>query len=164
MIGIKMITESNHRWMVAALVLGGLAVAVLALVVLINPSSETAATASKPKPAEVVKIEGSEFSSVTLLDTAAERLGIDTVVVAEAEAVREGSAGTLAVPYGAILYDAKGNAFVYTVTAALSFVRAPIVVDYVEGDQAILSEGPPSGTEIVAVGAAELYGAETGVK
>jgi hypothetical protein len=28
----------------------------------------------------------------------------------------------------------------------------------------VLLEGPPAGTQIVVVGAAELYGAETGVK
>jgi hypothetical protein len=62
------------------------------------------------------------------------------------------------------LYDAKGNAFVYAVTGPLSYVRAPITVDYVDGDSAILSDGPSSGTEVVAVGVAELYGAETGLK
>jgi hypothetical protein len=28
----------------------------------------------------------------------------------------------------------------------------------------VLLEGPPAGTEVVVIGAAELYGAETGVK
>ena len=43
-------------------------------------------------------------------------------------------------------------------------VVAEITVDRVEGDQAFLSSGPAAGTEIVTQGAAELYGAETGIK
>jgi len=167
MIGIRAIRQRNQRLLAAALVVVGLlavAAVVLLAVLVISPSSETAATATKVKPAVVEAIEGSDLSRVTLTEKAAERVSIQTVAVAEAQAVREGSAGKLAVPYSAVLYDAKGGSFVYTVTGPLSYVRAPITIDYVEGDQAILSDGPSSGTEIVALGAVELYGAETGVK
>jgi hypothetical protein len=67
------------------------------------------------------------------------------------------------VPYEAVLYDTHGEAWVYTRTDHLTFVRAPIVVDYIEGDLAILSEGPPAGTEVVTGGAGELFGAEHGI-
>ena len=39
----------------------------------------------------------------------------------------------------------------------------PIWNYQIEGDLAVLSDGPASGTAIVVVGAAELFGAETGI-
>ena len=74
--------------------------------------------------------------------------------------------GTLrkVVPYAALIYDVNGATWVYTREPnALAFVRQSITVDYIEDDLAFLTEGPPVGTELVTVGAAELYGAETGV-
>jgi hypothetical protein len=148
---------------IAALLLVS-AVALFALVG--NSSSETASgAATKPQPYEIGEKDATTgIASVTLTEKAAERTGVATAAVTEAGAVREGSSGTLAVPYSSIWYDAKGNSFVYVVTAPLSYIRAPITVDYVEGDQAILSAGPEAGTEIVTQGVAELYGAETGLK
>ena len=67
------------------------------------------------------------------------------------------------VPYAAVLYDLNGETWVFTNPEPLVYVRAPITVDYIEGDLAVLSEGPPAGTEIVTAGASELYGAETGI-
>jgi hypothetical protein len=66
-------------------------------------------------------------------------------------------------PYAAVLYDARGNTWAYTTPKPLTFVRQAIHIDYIEGDLAVLSDGPPSGTEVVIVGAAELFGAETGI-
>jgi len=64
------------------------------------------------------------------------------------------------VPYGAVYYDAKGAAWVYVNTAPFTFERQRIGVDRIEGDLAVLTEGPPVGTPVVTVGAALLYGAE----
>jgi len=164
MIGTMSISQRNI--LTGVITAGLLAVCAVALLVLVNDSSsETEGGAAKAGPAVVAPLDdGSGLASVTLIEKAAARVGIETVAVTEAEAVREGSSGILSVPYSAILYDAKGNSFVYTVTGPLTYVRAPITVDYVEGDQAILSDGPSSGTEIVALGVVELYGAETGLK
>ena len=67
------------------------------------------------------------------------------------------------VPYAAILYDLNGNTWVYTVPAPLTYVRASITVDHIDGDQVYLLDGPPEGTEVVTVAVAELYGIDTGV-
>jgi hypothetical protein len=67
------------------------------------------------------------------------------------------------VPYDAMLYDLNGKAWVFTNPEPLVYIRAPITVDYIEGDLAVLSEGPPAGTEVVTAGASELFGAETGI-
>lgn len=67
------------------------------------------------------------------------------------------------VPYAAVIYGLQGETWVYTNPEPLVFVRDPILVDYVEGDVAVLLDGPTAGTAVVTVGGAELYGAETGV-
>jgi hypothetical protein len=80
------------------------------------------------------------------------------------ELTLEGSgAQRLVVPYGAVIYDLHGETWVYTNPEPLVFVRHPIRVDYIEGDLAVLLEGPPAGTEVATVGVAELFGTEFGV-
>src|SRR5919108_1041428 len=64
------------------------------------------------------------------------------------------------VPHSAVIYDPRGDAWVYTNPEPLVFVRHRIKVDYVDGDLAVLSDAPPPGTAVVMTGAAELFGAE----
>ncbi len=65
------------------------------------------------------------------------------------------------IPYSAVIYDVNGGTWVYVATEALTFLRTPINVDYIEAGQAFLNEGPPSGSMVVTSGAEELYGSET---
>jgi len=39
-------------------------------------------------------------------------------------------------------------------------VRQEIEIDRVDGDSVMLSDGPPAGTKVVTVGAAEVWGTE----
>ena len=64
------------------------------------------------------------------------------------------------VPYSALIYDPEGETWVYTSPQPGTFVRHKVDVDYIEGDLAVLEEGPPTGTVVASVGVAELYGAE----
>jgi hypothetical protein len=64
------------------------------------------------------------------------------------------------VPYSAVYYDAKGDAWVYVNTAPLAFMRERVSVDRVFGDLAVLSSGPKVGTPVAIVGVSLLYGAE----
>jgi hypothetical protein len=70
--------------------------------------------------------------------------------------------GTLrkVVPYSAVIYGAHGETWVYASPEPLTYVRHPVSIDYVDDDLAVLSEGPPAGTDVVTVGVAELFGAE----
>jgi hypothetical protein len=52
---------------------------------------------------------------------------------------------------------------VYVETEPLVYVRHAITVDRVDGDVAVLHDGPPVGTPVVTVGSAELYGVESGI-
>ena len=67
------------------------------------------------------------------------------------------------IPYAAVLYDPTGKTWVYTNPTELVYVRQPIQIETIAGDDVILGDGPPTGTPVVTVGAAELYGTEFGV-
>lgn len=67
------------------------------------------------------------------------------------------------VPYSSVIYDLHGDTWAYTSPENLTFIRHAIDVDYIEGDVAVLKDGPSSGTAVVVVGAAELFGTEFGV-
>jgi len=116
---------------------------------------------SAPKPAAeaavtVDKIDGSDLKKLTLSEHAAQRLGLTTTEVAA-------SGAETTVPYSAILYDKAGATWAYTNPEGLVFVRAEVTVDRVTQGVAYLDEGPDPGTKVVTVGAAELWGVETGV-
>jgi hypothetical protein len=113
-------------------------------------------------PAAVEQVQGSELSQVTLTEEATHRLGVATAAVREQTGA--GARAGKVVPFGAVLYDADGQAWVYTVKAERTYLRAPIVVDRVEGDTAYLRDGPAAGTTVVTVGVPELYGSEYGVE
>jgi hypothetical protein len=108
------------------------------------------------KAAKVEKADGGQ-SKVILLEEAAKRLGIETAEIAPLPAGRE------SVPYSAVIYDAEGNSWVFTTGEELSYVKQPITIDRIEGDTAILAEGPPVGTAVVSQGAEELFGVEDGI-
>ena len=61
------------------------------------------------------------------------------------------------------LTDLNGETWTYTNPEPLVFVRHRVTVEYISGDLAVLLDGPPAGTSVVTVGAAELFGAELGV-
>jgi hypothetical protein len=67
------------------------------------------------------------------------------------------------VPYSSVIYDLKGDAWAYTSPAPLTYVRDRISIDFIEGDKAVLSQGPAAGATVVTIGAAELFGTEAGV-
>jgi len=109
-------------------------------------------TGQSVAPSKLEPIEGSDLQRVILTEKAAERIGVETVSVSGSE-----------VPYQAVIYDIEGNTWIYTMPEPLTFVREQIVIDHIEGDQAILSESLSSEFNVVTVGVAEIYGTETGV-
>lgn len=116
-----------------------------------------AAALMKSRSSTVETIAGSDLKRVILTQKAAERLDIKTGKMAA------DAAGVMTAPYAALVYDGKGMTWVYTNPEPLVFVRAPVVVESIKGPNAILKSGPPTGTTVVVVGVAELYGAESGI-
>jgi len=132
----------------------GLCIACLSAAACARPAVEEEA---QSRAVKVEQIEGSDLSRVTVTEEAAKRLDIQTSAV---HTVLVRGVQRRVIPYAAILYDTEGHTWAYTTTESLTFIRAPVTVDYIEGDVAVLSAGPPSGTLVVTVGAAELYGCE----
>lgn len=68
----------------------------------------------------------------------------------------------LIVPRQALLFDAFGGTWVYEDKGQGTFVRHRVAVADMLEEDVVLSAGPPAGTRIVTVGAAELFGTEFG--
>ena len=140
-----------------------LAVVVAALVVLSLASSCAAVsptpnpTAAYGAPAKVEPVPSQSYAKITLTEAAAKRIGVQTVKLSEA---RIGGVLRKTIPYSAVIYDRTAKTWTYTNPAPLVFVRAPISVEYIDGDVAVLLTGPDVGTDVVSVGAIELYGTE----
>jgi hypothetical protein len=94
---------------------------------------------------------------VTLDARAAERIGLQTGTVTEEQI---GAAMRRVLPYGALMYDAKGNTWTFAEVGPLAYARQQVQVEDIEGDRVILTDGPAAGTVVVTVGAAMLMGAE----
>jgi hypothetical protein len=110
-------------------------------------------TASHHEPAKLEPIKGTDVQRVIFDAEAAKRVGLQTAPI------RQNGEGRN-MPYAALIYDAEGNTYAYTAPEPLTYVRKEIEVDRVDGDSVVLSDGPPAGTKVVTVGAAEVYGTE----
>ena len=139
----------KHKRRLAVLVVG------LALVAA-GCGGGSSAEEEESGPATIYEVEGSDLSRVELTAEAAQRLDIQTAAV-------EQNGGGKVVPYSAVFYSPTGETWVYVSPKPLTFVRQEIVVDRIDGDKALLKDGPSAGTKIATVGVAELYGAETGL-
>ncbi len=144
--------DRRKRWAAAvALIIAGVPVAGCV------SAPAAGSPASAVEISKVEPIQGSDLSTVTLSPEAAHRLGIQTGVVGET--VVAGLRRT-AVPYSAVLYDATGKTYAYSNPRPLVYLRVPLEVDSIDGDLAVLTDGPPLGTAVVTVGASELFGTE----
>ena len=109
--------------------------------------SETA-TGYEPSTLEPVK-GNDDIQRVTFTAEGARRVDLQTAPVRRN-----------VVPYAALIYDPEGKTYVYTSPKPLEYLREEVKVDRIEGDRVLVSRGPPAGTEVVTVGAAEVYGTE----
>ena len=114
--------------------------------------------------AEDVDLPGEDAAEALyyLVDSGLEQLVSGQGVLVELPMMGSGALRKV-IPYSAVIYDLTGDTWVYTSPEPLTFVRQPVTVDYIEGDTAVLVDGPDAGTLVATVGVAELYGADTGV-
>ncbi len=117
--------------------------------------SETAA-GYEPSHSEEIKGSKDDLHRITFTAEGARRTGVKT------EPVRAENGRTV-LPYAALIYDAEGGTYAYTSPKTREYVRAKVKVANIDGNRVFLSEGPPAGTEVVTVGAAEVYGTELDV-
>ena len=135
------------RW-VAALALAALSVTACAKTSSVEEESNRGAT--------VDSVPGSDIGAVSLTDVAENRIDLKTAAIAQA-------ADGMQIPYSALLYDPEGKTWAFVKIGDHTFQRQAVTVDHITGDAAFLSAGPKVGTEVVTIGAAELYGVEEGV-
>jgi len=138
--------KKNNRWILIVLILAGL----------VSACASKPATSEKIPPSRTEDIDGSDFKRLILTEKAAERLDIQTTPVSV-------KGDQKIIPYAAVLYGLDGETWIYTNPEPLVFVRYPIVIDYIDGDMVVLTDGPDVDTSVVTVGVSLLYGAETGV-
>lgn len=140
-----------NNWFIVVLLMAG---------ALLSACSPKPATAEKVPPSKTEAIEGSDFKRLILTEKAVERLDIQTVPVRTEQ--MDGSQYKV-VPYAAIFYGLKGETWIYTNPEPLVYLRETVIVDRIDGDMAVLLEGPEVDTQVVTVGVSLLYGAEVGV-
>jgi hypothetical protein len=114
--------------------------------------SETTYEASKHE-----EIAGSDIPRVTFTAEAAKRADVHTVPVREIGHHR-------VIPYAAIIYDDAGKTYAFVSAKPLEYLRTPIKVARIAGDEVQLAGGLALGTEVVTTGAAEVYSAESEVE
>jgi len=108
------------------------------------------------QPAVLQPVEHSTLKVVTFTALAAEQVELTTE-----RATRDGR--HTVVDHEALIYDGMGKPWVYTMTKPLTYLRAPITVDHVDDGLVMISRGLAPGTDVVTVGASEVYGAELGI-
>ena len=134
-----------------------LAAAISAAVLATPFATALAAETTGTAPARVEATTDAKIKKITLTPKAAERLGI---LIDE---VRADPSGRRIVPYASVLYDLSGKAWVYISAEPLSFVRGPVEIDTIKGDNVYLNDGPPVGTKVLAAGVSQVFGTEVKV-
>jgi hypothetical protein len=101
-----------------------------------------------------VEHSGQAVHRVRLTAKRAEQLGIKTALVRE-----ESVAGRMhkVIPAAAVIRDQRGDTWTFRSPDSLVFVRERIRVDRLDGDLAILLDGPPVGTAVVTAGVSDLF-------
>ena len=123
----------------------------------VSALSAEAVIVGRATPAHVETTLDAKIKKITLTPKAAERLGI------QIDEVRADPSGRRIIPYASVLYDLSGKTWVYISAEPLTFVRGPVEIDTIKGDNVYLSDGPPVGTKVLAAGVPQVFGTEVKV-
>lgn len=135
---------------------GSLTIIAMAAALVLGSCSTPDAAATLEGPATLDKVPGTDLLRITLAESAAARLDIQTETV-----VTDGD--QLVVPSAAVIITPDGSYWVYTNPEPLVFMRQEIKAVVEKDLRAFFSEGPAAGTRVVITGVPELYGAEFGI-
>ena len=113
-------------------------------------------TAEPYEPAALESTGPDNPARIILTDEAVDRVALQTT---EVKALGK----HLTVDHAALVFDKAGKPWVFTVVGPRTYARAAIGIKEVQDNLVILSAGPPPGTQVVTVGAIELWGAELGI-
>jgi hypothetical protein len=144
----------NIHWQVKRLLrLATVGLVLITAVLVLSACATPAEEEGGEEAATVEPIKGTDTNRVTLTKDAAETLGVETVAIKRV-------GGREVVPDAAVVYAADGHTYTYSSPKPFTYVRADITVARIDGRQAILKKGPPTGTNVVTVGSPELFGLE----
>jgi hypothetical protein len=119
--------------------------------------AEIESTIAEPyEPAALESTGPDKPARVILTEEAEHRVALQITKV-------EPRGNDLTVDYAALVFDKVGKPWVFTVVGPRTYVRAAVGIKEVQDNLVILSSGPPAGTEVVTVGAIQLWGAELGI-
>jgi hypothetical protein len=113
-------------------------------------------TAEPYEPAALESTGPDKPARITLTDEAVDRVALQTTEV-------KTLGKDLTVDHAALVFDKAGKPWVFTVVGPRTYVRAAISIKETQDGLVIMSAGPPVGTQVVTVGAIELWGAELGI-
>ena len=113
-------------------------------------------TAEPYEPAALESTGPDKPARITLTDEAVDRVALQTTEV-------KTLGNDLTVDHAALVFDKAGKPWVFTVVGPRTYVRAAIGIKETQDGVVIMSSGPPVGTQVVTVGAIELWGAELGI-
>jgi hypothetical protein len=128
-------------------------VAVAAIASLAGCAEIESVMAEPYEPAHLESTGPDQPKRVILTEEAVHRTELQTTTVRLED-------GDLEVEHAALVYDQKGKPWVFTVVGPRTYVRAPVEIKEIDDELMILASGPPAGTEVVTVGAIELWGTE----
>jgi hypothetical protein len=135
----------------------GFVVAVAATASLTGCAEIEVPMAEPYEPAALESTGPDQPARVILTEEAQHRVQLQTTLVRPHGA-------DVSLDHAALVYDKKGKPWVFTVIGPRTFTRAAVGIKEVQDDNLIiLSSGPPAGTEVVTVGAIELWGTELGI-
>jgi hypothetical protein len=95
---------------------------------------------------------------ITLSENARKRIDVQTAPINQKDA--NGTKQSV-LPFAALFYAPDGDTWTFTNTQPLTYMRQRVKVARIVGDDVYLTQGPAPGTQVVTIGAALLYGAET---
>jgi hypothetical protein len=113
-------------------------------------------TAEPYEPAALESTGPDKPARVILTEEAVDRVALQTT---EVKALGK----DLTVDHAALVFDKAGKPWVFSVIGPRTYVRATVTIKEVQDNVVTLSAGPPAGTQVVTVGAIELWGAELGI-
>jgi hypothetical protein len=113
-------------------------------------------TAEPYEPAALESTGPDKPARVILTEEAVDRVALQTT---EVKALGK----DLTVDHAALVFDKAGKPWVFSVVGPRTYVRATVTIKEVQDNVVTLSAGPPAGTQVVTVGAIELWGAELGI-
>ena len=113
-------------------------------------------TAEPYEPAALESTGPDKPARVILTQEAVDRVALQTI---EVKALGK----DLTVDHAALVFDKAGKPWVFSVVGPRTYIRAAVTIKEVQDNVVTLSAGPPAGTQVVTVGAIELWGAELGI-